>query len=281
LLGGYVIGLRFERNLELPMLEKYRLYVDESGTADYSTSAKIRDKYLCLLGIIAPFSHYEAFVEPQWNQLRQMFSRDSDPRPIFHFTDVVRRKGNFSKLYDRQVEQRFRSEFYNFLKNSSFTICCIVIDKNAHLDKYGKQFARNAYHFCLEMLLERYTKFLSDKNGRGDIIIEGRSKREDNLLESEFQKLYERGTDFVRREEIQKRITSKNLKFARKQERVAGLEISDMLAIPVKLLTLREYGRIAEIENGFVKQIAELAKPKIRAKPRHEGVIQGYGIKLL
>jgi len=128
------------------------------------------------------------------------------------------------------------------------------------------------------ILVERYAKFLSSKNSRGDIIIESRGKKEDAKLKSILQMLCKNGTDYIKSEELNKRLTSKNLKFAKKENRVAGIEISDMLAIPMKLFTLVEYDVILDIENDFIREITELARPKIRTCPFTQDKIKGFGI---
>lgn len=112
------------------------------------------------------------------------------------------------------------------------------------------------------------------------MIAEVRGTKEDNLLRSEFSRFYENGTSFVESEIIKKRLTSKKLKLKTKEARICGLEIADMLATPMKYLTLKKYGLIDSLSDNFTKTVLETIFCKVRKSP-FNGSTKGYGIKLV
>jgi len=258
---------------------KYRLYIDESGTHQYNKSDDIKKRYLCLLGVIISADHNRDFIVPKWENLRSIFTEDSDFPAIFHYTDVISATNGFGKLSDEIIRDDFNKKYLEILKDGEFVLCCVVLDKKSHFETYGKS-AMHPYHYCLNVLLERYVKFLSSKNGFGDVLAEARGKKEDKLLRSEFSKFYENGTDFLESETIKKRITSHKLKLKTKEARINGLELADMLATPMKFLTLRKANILPQLSNNFTKVVLETVFCKIRRNP-FNGSTKGFGIKLI
>lgn len=262
------------------MKKIYRLYIDESGTHEYSkfTVVNSKEQYLCLLGVIIEKQHNEIFMRPKWEEIRAIFTDDADLPPSIHCIDMISNKGSFSKLSDPIVRAEFDSKYLSFLKCGEYTICSVVIDKKSHSEKYGIS-AMHPYHYCFHVLLERYVRFLSDNDAFGDVLAEVRGKKEDRLLSNAFEHFYNVGTNVMSHEQVQKRLTSKSLKLKDKTTRICGLELADMLALPIKFLTLHEFGRHETLSQNFTKQVIEEAKPKIRSNDH--GEIKGYGIKLI
>lgn len=259
--------------------KKYRLYIDESGTHKYSNSNDIKERYLCLLGIIISAEHNQDYISPKWEELRNIFTQDADFPPGFHYVDVVSRQNVFSKLSNKETKTSFNEKYLKLLKDGEYIICCVVLDKKTHIEAYGTS-AMHPYHYCLNVLLERYVKFLSSKNASGDVLAEARGKREDDLLRSEFSRFYENGTSFLGSDVVKKRLTSNKLKLKTKEARICGLELADMLATPMKYLTLKKYKKIEELSDNFTKIVLENVFCKIRKSP-FTGSTKGYGIKLI
>jgi hypothetical protein len=258
---------------------KYRLYIDESGTHKYSNSTDIKERYLCLLGVIISAEHNQEVLLPKWEELRSIFTEDVDFPPFFHFVDVVNKRNVFSKLFNEEIKEVFNAKYIEILKSSQYVVCCVVLDKKAHNERYGTS-AMHPYHYCLNVLLERYVKFLSDENAVGDVLAEARGKREDGLLRSEFSRFYENGTFYLGSEFVQKRLTSGKLKLKTKEARICGLELADMLATPMKFFTLSKCGVITNLNDNFTKKVLDIATCKIRKNPSN-GSIDGFGIKLI
>lgn len=259
--------------------KKYRLYIDESGTHKYSNSTDIKERYLCLLGVIISAEHNQEVVSPKWEELRNVFMQDVDFPPFFHYVDVISKKNGFSKLFNQEIQKIFNAKYLELLKDSQYVLCCVVLDKKSHNEKYGTS-AMHPYHYCVNVLLERYVKFLSSENASGDVLAEARGKREDVLLRSEFSRFYENGTSFLESDIVQKRLTSSQLKLKTKEARICGLEMADMLATPMKFFTLKKYGIVDDLNDNFTKTVLETVSCKIRKNPFNNS-IGGFGIKLI
>lgn len=261
------------------MDKKYRLYIDESGTHKYSKSEEIKERYLCLNGIIISAESNQKFISPKWEELRSIFTDDPDFPAVFHLSDVIEKVGVFRKLEDETTRVSFNEKYLKILEDGDFTICSVVLDKKEHLSKYG-QSAMHPYHYCLDVLLERYVNFL-DNNGYGDVVAEARGKKEDSKLKSEFEHFYNDGTWYIKPSIIQKRLSSKKLKLKTKEARISGLELSDMLVAPMKFLTLHQYNKILELSDNFTKNVIDKIYPKIRRCPYDKTKLRGFGIKLI
>jgi hypothetical protein len=260
--------------------KKYRLYIDESGTHNYSKSDEIRERYLCLNGLIISAEHNQDFITPKWDALREIFTEDPDFPAVFHLSDLMEKIGVFKKLEDDAIKSLFDERYLEILKDGNFILCSVVLDKKTHLETYGDA-AMHPYHYCLNVLLERYVKFLLENDGYGDVVAEVRGKKEDQKLRSEFEHFYENGTHYVNSDTVQKRLSSNKLKLKTKEARIAGLELSDMLATPMKFLTLYKYERILDLSDNFTKSVLELVHPKIRRCPYNKKRTKGFGVKLI
>ncbi len=255
----------------------YRLYIDESGNHSYGCTDSIQGRYLALCGIMFSQFQNENYIAPKFEEMRSIFTEDVDDRPTFHYTDLINKNGHFAKLNDASVKASFNGIYINFLESSEFTICCIVIDKKAHKERYGQPM--HPYHYCLNLLLERYVQFLRRIDSKGDVMAEGRGGKEDQLLKSEFQNFFNNGTSYLDSDKIQLRLSSKEMKIKTKEARIAGLELADLLATPLKFLTLYQNKVIDKLDDNFSRQVLKLVWPKIRSAP--SGKKNGYGLKLI
>lgn len=259
--------------------KKYRLYIDESGTHNYSQSEKVDKRYLSLLGVMVLEEEYINVIQPKIHKLKRMFADDFDELPILHREDIVKKRGCFQKLNYPGFKEQFNSVFLDLIENSNYTICCVVLDKKAHLDRYGNT-AYHPYHYCLNILLERYTFLLEENNARGDVVAEARGKIEDRELRGAYRTFYCDGTFFRDKKSIQMRLTSSEIKVKSKPDGFDGLEFADLLVLAAKLDTLYTLGRIQDLTDNFCKQVIDKIQSKYRKDPNGSRV-NGYGKKLI
>lgn len=261
------------------MSKLYRLYIDESGRHGYGGDMTLpKDRYLALMGVIFTKEHDEEFISPRMEEIRNLFITEENPFPrCLHLRDIRNKTGPFAILHSEEVRGAFDEKYISLLEDGEFTICCIVLDKKTHIERYGTA-ASHAYHYCLSVLLERYVSFLNERGARGDVIAESRGKKEDRALRAEFEHFYEGGTDWLAAAKVQKALTSKDIKIQGKVQCIAGLELADLLAMPYLYYVLKENGAIAMTYDNFSKKVVETTKSKIRSV---RGIVKGYGIKLI
>lgn len=260
-------------------MDKYRLYIDESGTHNYSTKDSIKSRYLGLLGVIIAVDDYQKTVQPRVIGLKKMFSTDPDKLVVLHRDEIVNQQGPFFKLANPDFEKDFNQKLDDLLTNGEYVLCAVVLDKKAHLNRY-KTAALHPYHYCLNVVLERYVFFLDEVDGVGDVMSEARGKVEDTALRGAFKNFYDNGTYYCKADRVQKRLSSKDIKLRTKKDTTEGLELSDLLVLASKLYILFIYGKIVNLTDNYCKKIMSKMIAKFR-RNKINGRIKGYGLKLI
>jgi len=259
----------------LPRPARYRLYIDESGDHAYKMLDDPSHRFLALLGVwFRQQDDYVAFADRLEAFKRAIFGPRPDEPVVLHRSKIVNRKGPFGILCDPEVRARFDRGLLELIEEAKFTLTCVVIDKQSHLARYASPF--HPYHYCLAALLDRYSGWLRYKNAVGDVLAESRGKQEDLQLKQAYRRVYESGTLMFRREHHQRVLTSREIKLRRKSENIAGLQLADVLAHPVKQAMLAEKGHIPDPGNNFGRQLYRLVEEKLNQNYR-SGKVEGYG----
>lgn len=139
------------------------------------------------------------------------FKSHPDDPIILHRKELVNAKYPFNVLKDEKVKRKFDKELLAFLNQWEYSAITVCLDKKAHKDTY-KVWRYDPYHYCLALLLERYTFFLEQKETQGDVMAESRGGKEDKRLKASFAKLWQEGTQFISQERFQNVFNSKQLK---------------------------------------------------------------------
>ena len=262
-------------------MSKYRMYIDESGSHYYSIGNKNdeKDRYLCLLGVIISEEENERYFDPAWSDLRGIFTEDVDfPCPL-HYVDVLNRRDSFEKLVNESIRVMFDTQYMSIISMRNYVLCCVVLDKKTHFERYGES-ALHPYHYCFNVMLERYVMFLRKQNGVGDIVVEIRGKKEDRKMKEAYTSVYTGGTQFMSSAEIRRCVQSHTVKFCRKENLVSGIEFADMLATPMKYFVLSQYN-LHTLSDNFSKKVLEELVIRRKIISSSEGNLKGYGVKLL
>lgn len=259
------------------MKSLYRLYIDESGGPSYKNCYNPLYQYFGLIGIIIEKEIYKKFYHELESLKENNFDYDPDEPIILHRKDIINKKGPFYVLQDSSKEQKFNNDILGFFKNQDFKIIVVVIDKKSHKDRYPKPF--HPYHYCLNVMLERYCGLLNLNNYRGDVLAESRGGTEDKALKIAYSVTYKFGTfiePYGKASFFQRALTSKEIKIKKKSDNIAGLQIADLLANPCKREVLHEEGRITKSLSSFDNRILNAVKSKYN-KRIFNGRIKGYG----
>ncbi len=262
-----------------PRFRRYRLYLDESGDHTYQALDQASHRYLGLTGCYITADHYPAFAhaleELKYEHFAHYPHRDRDEPIILHRDDIINRRGVFSVLNDPEVEERFNNDLLRIFGESPYKIISVLIDKKKHLEQYG-DYAFHPYHYCLAAILDRYCGFLNYFNARGDVMAEARGGTEDKQLKSAYRRIYESGTLWFDKDFFQNALTSKEIKLKPKKANIAGLQLSDCLAYPIKQTMLLEKGKIKDPGDIFGKRVYEVVSKKFN-RHIYDGRVWGYG----
>jgi hypothetical protein len=260
----------------------YRMYIDETGNADFAVTANPDHRFLSLTGIIIEHGAIKALAIPELQRIKaEILGFDPDSRIPLHRNEIVKKQYPFHVLRSADKEREFNAAILALFKNLEFTVITAVIDKDAHLKLY-KKWARDPYHYCLQVLFERYCLMLNRCKGRGDVMTEARGKNEDERLRAAYAQLYDYPAP-IRRDVVDKCITSRKLKIEKKVENIAGLQIADLIAHPSALLA-RAWFNGERRPEGFAKEIIQTLRQnrKYQGKWTWRGYrIEGYGMKWL
>lgn len=258
---------------------KYRMYIDESGNSDTGIAAGENNRFLCLTGVIFDLEYVNIVFAKELEDFKsKFFGFNADNPTVLHRKDIVNYRGKFSVLKDEQTRIRFNSELFEKISNWQFTIISVLIDKKEIVNIYG-EWANHPYHFCLEVLLEKYIIFLKDKHAIGDVLIESRDKEDDRKLSEVYRTLYSKGTRFVNGEELRRYLSSVEIKIKPKTANIAGLQIADLLVTNIRNRILIKHNLKQNLNpNSFGNKLVNLIIPKIF---KHRTKIWGYGLKKL
>ncbi|MBI5525044.1 MAG: DUF3800 domain-containing protein [Deltaproteobacteria bacterium] len=218
---------------------RYRLYIDESGDHTYNDLEHPSRRYLALLGVwFKQVDEYVAFADDLERFKREMFGPRPDKPVVLHRSDIINRKGPFGILRMDAVREKFDAGLLEVVGRARFRMVCVVIDKQKHSEKNTSPF--HPYHYCLAAMLDRFSGWLNYKNAVGDVMAESRGREEDRQLEQAYVRVYESGTLMFDHTRHQRALTSKDIKLRRKAANIAGLQLADVLAHPIKQVWSRE-----------------------------------------
>jgi len=259
-------------------MTKYRIYIDEVGNNDLKSSDNPNHRYLSLTGLIFNLNYVKDVVTPSLEKLKQkFFTYHPDEPVILHRKELVNKKYPFNSLKDKKIEEDFNSEFLNMLLNLEYVVISVLIDKMEHKVKY-QTWKYDPYHYCMEIILERFFFFLDAVDSTGDVMVESRGGKEDMRLKKSYSRIFENGTQFIETERLQKRLTSKELKVKPKMLNVSCLQLADLIAHPSRRFMFRKYGVDEGKPYAFGEKIIEVIEDKYY---KGKTGIEGYGIKLL
>ncbi len=259
-------------------MNKYRIYIDEVGNNDLGSSDDPNHRYLSLTGVIFELSYVRDTLQPKLEALKiKYFNQHPDEPVVFHRKELVNKKYPFQALNDKEIETAFNDELLTLLGNLDYTLISVLIDKLDHASKYTT-WKYDPYHYCLEILVERFYFFLYHLQACGDVMIESRGGKEDIRLKKSFRRIMDKGTHYIESEKLEKIFTSKELKIKQKSLNIPGLQLADLIAHPARRIIFRKYNIDEGKRYVFGDKIIEVIKSKFY---KGKGGIEGHGIKLL
>ncbi|MGD8290060.1 MAG: DUF3800 domain-containing protein [Desulfobacterales bacterium] len=248
------------------------MYVDEVGNSDLKSSDNPLHRFLSLTGVVVELGYVSEKLFPNIEKLKfDYFKSHPDDPIILHRKELVNAKYPFIALKDEKVKRKFDKELLAFLNEWEYSVITVCLDKKAHKDTYNV-WRYDPYHYCLAMLLERYTFFLEQKQIPGEVMAESRGGKEDRRLKASFAKLWQEGTQFISPERFHEVFTSKQLKVKPKSNNISGLQLADIIAHPSRNEILSENKLLDRPLAPFAKKIIDILQSKYY---QHQGKVFG------
>lgn len=257
----------------------YRLYVDEVGNDALTHLDKDKHRFLSLTGIAMKISDARDSLEPRLNRLKaDLFNHDPDSPLVLHRKDIVGGKGVYGPIRtDRSFEMKFNEAILQTFRDEQYSVITALIDKD-WMVRQAHWKRKHPYHYLMEILVEKYVQFLERKNTIGDIMPESREGK-DALLQKAYEEIRLTGCSFVSGERIGARLRGPKLKFRRKVDNIAGLQLCDLLAHPSHIYVRSAMGH--DVTPGpFCKKVCDLLLSQKYDRSGY-GKIKGYGYKHL
>lgn len=257
-------------------MERFRLYVDESGDHVFRHTEDPSHRFLCLMGCWFRTDHYLVFQRALEDLKARHLPHHPDEPVVLHREDMVNARRVFKSFQDERKRAAFDSELLSVIGSADFLATAVIIDKLRLLDKYGET-AAHPYHLALGFLLQRYTGYLNHIGRCGDVIAEARGGVEDRLLADSFDRVFQRGVWMTPARTFQAALTSSQLKLKHKGENIAGLQLSDLLGHPVKQWALIQEGLLQGNLAAFAQRLVTVIEPKLN-RQLYRNRISGYGV---
>lgn len=241
---------------------KYRMYIDEVGNSDLESSENPLHRFLSLSGVILELEYVGQTLHAQMEALKtRYFGSHPDEPVILHRKELLNARYPFQSLCVPEVRSRFDNDLLTFLRDWEFTVISVCLDKKAHKETY-KVWRHDPYHYCLALLLERYTFFLEQRKAQGDVMAESRGGKEDMRLKRSFAGLCREGTAYVGPDRFQLVLTSKQLKVKPKSNNISGLQLADVVAHPSRNEILQENTLLDKPVAPFALKVIEILQEK-------------------
>lgn len=257
------------------------MYIDEVGHASMKSSlTNPNERYLNLTAVIMPMDYVRETAAPALDELKvKFFNSHPDDPVIFHRKEMMNRRGPYRVLVDESLRNNFDKALYSFLKDLQFIALSVTIDKLELALRYSG-WARHPYHYCLEILVERFVLRLFRDDDIGDVMAEARGGKEDRKLKSTFSNLWDKGNSNIPSARFQNHLTSKELKIKPKSANVCGLQIADLIAHPVFRAMLAIKNKQA-ISNNYGGRIYTMIRDEGKFHAGPGGKLTGWGLKWL
>jgi hypothetical protein len=265
----------------------YRLFIDEVGHHNLTSANDPNERYLCLVGVILNLDYSMGEFADSMNALKmEIFGTNN---VVLHRRELIdKTPAPYDKLTDPAVKQRFDSLLIDLIAKAKYTVITVLIDKKRHVEKYGTwQF--QPYHYCLTAMIERYVWWLDELDAVGDVMAEGRDRKQDMKLEAAYKYLYRNGTGtsapekkiFVPAGLMQKRLSSGEIKMKTKSSNVPGLQLADIVANPARrhiVCKLENTRMQSKFGRAIVKILIDFKYRRCKWGRRQ---IVGFGVKIL
>jgi len=256
----------------------YRIYIDEVGNGTVNTKTlENNSRFLTLTGVVMESEYVKTQVVPALESLkRDHFAKHHPDEPIILHASELKGKGKeFACLKDPAARFAFDQALFSFIDELQVSIISVTVDKPSFVQSQVRV-GRSPYTTCLLNLLERYYLFLQDNSARGDVMIEGGDKSRDRSVRDMYGEIYLNAAGLIHR--FSDRFTSKEIKIKPKVQNIAGLQIADIVGLPIRKHALRQHGIEVNIST-FESRFYNVIEPKIRRAKN--GKVEGFGTKWL
>lgn len=225
-------------------MQEYYLFLDES-------KPNTNFKNFTLGGIAIEKEIYENKLKPLINELKdECFG---NVNVILHEIDIRKKQGEFVGITMQQQKDFFEKLGKIFAENDWFSVLSVSINID-DLDKlYNEQDRNDIYYIAMQLLMENFSQFLSNRDGIGIVYLESTDAVNNTKLQNLFHVLKANGTLFMKKETLQQRLSTIN--FAIKSDNIIGLQVADFIPNVMARQALRKSQKNFSILEGVIERL--------------------------
>jgi hypothetical protein len=180
-------------------------------------------------------AHVAASATPRLDALKlaHFGGRDPDgPALVLHRSDYLGTKGDFGRLAEQNRMDAFQDALEAYLMDTDHTVITVVLDKHEMLNKVHWR-NKEPYHYCAEVMAEKFVQFLERHNSTGDIYAESRKGAKNHRLQAAFTAVCNQGSQYVRDPaRYAAALSTFQIEFREKKHNNTGIQIADTYAKP-------------------------------------------------
>ena len=257
-----------------------RMFVDENGhqtlKGDLSND---NNRFLCLTGVIMRLDDHFT-LDKELSTLKEKHFGSSEV--ILHRRELIPGKPPFEALMNPDTREQFNADLLKIVKEMTYRVISVLVDKKAHVEKYGILRARDPYALALEYLMQRYQYWLQaycERHGHvyGDILAESRGGGEDRITKLTYIEIYN-GRGYNPLKNASHYFSSKEIKLKPKRANIAGLQFVDLLSHPARRYILSQRGLAKDIKTSSYEQLIVEVLVESKFRRTDKGIIEGAGI---
>lgn len=257
-------------------MPRYRMFIDDTGDVDNPTTADPKRRYASITGVIIDLDYYHSSFSVDFEALKLAhFGLTNKGRtPILRRHNLMIREGPFAKLKDSEKNHAWETACFDFYSVQPYTVITSSVDKLAYYWKHQND-RQDMYHMLITNAVERYFFFLNNSNSTGDVMAEAMSDKHDKALKSRFRYIMENGSSHKSAHELNRVMTSKEIKIKPKSDNIAGLQVADLFAAVSFHHCHQIYGNGIG-PKGFSQRVAQLLEQQKYYRNR-KGNPHSYG----
>jgi hypothetical protein len=247
--------------------------MDESGKPNYNDA---ENEYV-LAAITIHESEYK-HIEDELSKVKRKYFPEMDPKDVeIHATDIISRKGLFSKMDVTTRSQLFK-DVLGTLDEIDSVVNCTIIRKNL-LKNHPDDVDNLAYKFLFERLCMTHTTLNKKliKNGTdpqfGILFMDSIQPKFDEKIKSRVRNMIIEGTEHIINDYIIEDVVFVDSRYR------AMSQIADCIAFAIRRYHRMSFsGHVTESELSFYSECFKLIQPHIRKGPKRQ--IYGAGLKI-
>jgi hypothetical protein len=254
----------------------YRIYIDDSGNVDPATTNAPEVRFGSITGVVLKASYLDETFNNSFPELvKKHFGTKEDGTPHNLHRRVLAAPpdhGPFSVLKDEAKRKAWDADSLSMFDRADYTVISASVDKVSWYYDYPT-WQGDFYEVLVQAVLERCFYFLRNRNGKAEVNIETKGKR-DQRINERYRDALQNGFEFISPEKLQSVFTSKEMNILKKDDAKPGCQMADLLAGPSMRMT-RYKNKDEPIEGEYVKKVCDILEDKKFYRETRGGKIHG------